>query len=250
MGRAVLRIDIETEEDGRVVAMSTATLEQGRAMAKVRHPDLAWDGIPWDGIGTPIELDETLALGHVIYRWPQDGLRKIVVGNEGGDQHAGAEGEWRIPLGADGHSGVDSEAGRDAGRSDGVEPSVVRPEVARQEGQGAQARLTCTSCWMDSHNCVSNRRCACWVCREQESKNMLGMPQDTINRDTQEWQRIQEAVAFRLPNGDDLLIAKRVACPTCGMPAALVLAEGTTIGYARRHQQCGLDKINEEKNDG
>jgi len=79
---------------------------------------------------------------------------------------------------------------------------------------------------------------------------MLGMPQDTINRDTQEWQRIQEAVAFRLPNGDDLLIAKRVACPTCGMPAALVLAEGTTIGYARRHQQCGLDKINEEKNDG
>lgn len=78
---------------------------------------------------------------------------------------------------------------------------------------------------------------------------MLGMPQDTINRDTQEWQRIEEAVAFRMPNGDELLIAKKVACPTCGKPAALVLAEGTTIGYAKRHQQCGLNKIKDEETD-
>lgn len=74
---------------------------------------------------------------------------------------------------------------------------------------------------------------------------MLGMPQDTINRDTQEWERIEGAVAFRMPEGDELLIARKVACPTCGKPVALVLAEGTTIGYARRHAQCGV--VNEEQ---
>lgn len=80
---------------------------------------------------------------------------------------------------------------------------------------------------------------------------MLGMPQDTINRDTQEWERIEAAVAFRLPEGDELFIARKVACPTCGKPAALVLAEGTTIGYSRRHAQCGLDRLKEEEqNDG
>lgn len=246
MGRAMLRIDVESEEPGRVVAMSTATLEQGRAMAKVRNPEMRWDDIPWDGIGTTIELDEALALGHVIYRMPVAGLRKIVVG---GDDHASAEGEFRIPLGSERDGVPDEEAGGDAGRSDRGEQGLVRPEVAREEGQGAQARLVCTSCWMDSHNCVDNRRCACWVCRDEESKNMLGMPQDTINRDTQEWQRIEEAVAFRMPNGDDILIARHVACPTCGKPAALLLGDGTTIGYAKRHQQCGLNKVKNEETD-
>lgn len=69
---------------------------------------------------------------------------------------------------------------------------------------------------------------------------MLGMPQDTVDRDVQEWERISGAVAFRMPNGDDILIRRAVACPTCGKPLALVLAEGTTIGYARRHAQCGV----------
>jgi len=256
MGRAMLRIDVESEEPGRVVAMSTATLEQGRAMAKVRNPEVLWDDIPWDGIGTPIELDESLELGHVVYRRPQAGLPKIVVG-EGGDDNAGAEGEWRIPLGSDGQGVPDSEAGGDAGRSDpGVAGSAHDP-VASQEGQGAQegvGRQVCTSCWFDSHHCVDNRRCACWVCRDKEQSNMLGMPQDTINRDTQEWQRIEEAVAFRMPNGDDILIVRSVACPTCGKPIALVLADGTTIGYSRRHVQCGVvtDVANEsnEQEDG
>lgn len=76
---------------------------------------------------------------------------------------------------------------------------------------------------------------------------MLGLPADTIDRDVQEWERIEKAVAFRLPEGDELLIARRVACPSCGQPVALVLAEGTTIGYARRHSQCGLDKATEEE---
>lgn len=82
---------------------------------------------------------------------------------------------------------------------------------------------------------------------------MLGMPADTINRDTQEWQRIEEAVAFRKPDGDELLIMRKVACPTCTKPIALVLADGTTIGYARRHAQCGVVKdVAEEQgeNDG
>ncbi|QNR51949.1 hypothetical protein phiRKBJ001_7 [Streptomyces phage phiRKBJ001] len=80
---------------------------------------------------------------------------------------------------------------------------------------------------------------------------MLGMPQDTINRDTQDWQRIEEAVAFRMPEGDELLIMRKVACPTCNKPVALVLADETTIGYARRHGQCGLDKIKlGDENDG
>lgn len=69
---------------------------------------------------------------------------------------------------------------------------------------------------------------------------MLGMPSDTVDRDVQEWQRIEEAIAFRLPSGDDILIVRKVACPTCGKPIAMVLAEGTTIGYARRHAQCGV----------
>lgn len=80
---------------------------------------------------------------------------------------------------------------------------------------------------------------------------MLGMAPNTIDRDVQEWQRIQEAVAFRLPNGDELFIARRVPCPTCSQPVALVLADETTIGYARRHPQCGLDKIKlGDENDG
>ena len=79
---------------------------------------------------------------------------------------------------------------------------------------------------------------------------MLGMPQDTINRDTQEWERIESAVAFRLPDGTELFIVRRVACPTCSKPMALVLAEGTTIGYSRRHVQCGTDEIEKEQNDG
>lgn len=80
---------------------------------------------------------------------------------------------------------------------------------------------------------------------------MLGMPQDTINRDTQDWQRIEEAVAFRMPDGDELLIMRKVACPTCNKPVALVLADETTIGYSRRHNQCGLDKIKlGDENDG
>jgi hypothetical protein len=78
------------------------------------------------------------------------------------------------------------------------------------------------------------------VCRTEEEINMLGMPADTIDRDVQEWQRIEEALAFRLPEGDDILIARKVACPTCKKPIALVLAEGTTIGYARRHAHCGV----------
>src|SRR3546814_20751920 len=86
----------------------------------------------------------------------------------------------------------------------------------------------------------SNRRCACPVCRHEEEINMLGMPGDTIDRDVQEWERIEKAVAFRLPSGDDLLIARKVACPTCDKPIAMVLAEGTTSGFARRHAQCGI----------
>ena len=73
---------------------------------------------------------------------------------------------------------------------------------------------------------------------------MLGMRPDTINRDTQEWERIEAAVAFLMPNGDELLISRSVPCPTCNKPVALMLADGeTTIGYARRHSACGLDKI-------
>ena len=80
---------------------------------------------------------------------------------------------------------------------------------------------------------------------------MLGMAPNTIDRDVQEWQRIEEAVAFRMPSGDELFIVRRVPCPTCGQPVALVLADETTIGYARRHGQCGLDKIKlGDENDG
>lgn len=80
---------------------------------------------------------------------------------------------------------------------------------------------------------------------------MLGMPQDTVSRDTQEWDRIEKAVAFRMPDGDEILVVRAVPCPTCGRPVALVLADGTTIGYSRRHAQCGLDKIElGDENDG
>lgn len=80
---------------------------------------------------------------------------------------------------------------------------------------------------------------------------MLGMAPNTIDRDVQEWQRIEEAVAFRMPSGDELFIVRRVPCPTCNKPVALVLADETTIGYARRHGQCGLDKIKlGDENDG
>lgn len=75
---------------------------------------------------------------------------------------------------------------------------------------------------------------------------MLGMPANTIDRDVQEWDRIEKAVAFRLPEGDELFIVRKVPCPSCGKPVAMVLAEGTTIGYSRRHSQCGLDKVKEE----
>lgn len=248
----MLRIDVESEAEGRVVAMSTATLEQGRAMAKVRHPEIAWDDIPWDGVGTPIEVDESLTLGHVVYRQPVAGLRKIDVGSGGGEQHAGGESERRISLGFERDGVSDPEAGGDAGRSGGSVQGAAHDPVAREEGQGAQARLerpVCSSCWMDSHGCVRNRKCGCYICREEEERNMLGMPYNTVDRDVQDWQRIEEAVAFRLPEGDELFIVRKVACPTCGKPVAMVLAEGTTIGYARRHAQCGLNETEEAEQD-
>ena len=80
---------------------------------------------------------------------------------------------------------------------------------------------------------------------------MFGMGPDVINRDTQEWERIERAVAFRLPNGDEVLIARRIPCPTCNKPVALVLADGeNTIGFGRRHAQCGLEKIELNEGDG
>lgn len=68
------------------------------------------------------------------------------------------------------------------------------------------------------------------------------MSYDTVDKDVQEWHRIQEAVAFRMPNGDEILVLRCVACPVekCGKPLALLLATGDTIGYRRRHAGCEI----------
>lgn len=66
---------------------------------------------------------------------------------------------------------------------------------------------------------------------------MLGnaMAADTVDRNVQEWERIDAAVAFRLTNGDELLIVRRVLCPDCGHTYVLGLANKDTVSYARRH---------------
>ena len=68
------------------------------------------------------------------------------------------------------------------------------------------------------------------------------MPYDTVDRGVEEWERIEKAVAFRMPNGDEILVLRCVACPVekCGKPLALVLATGDTIGYRRRHSGCEI----------
>src|SRR3546814_16357030 len=117
-------------------------------------------------------------------------MATVPKGRQGVSSDAGAEGERRIPLGRFGEGVPDSEAGGDAGSSDRGVESAARGEVAREEGEGAEAGLnglrTCTSCWFDSHHCVGNRRCACWVCRTEAEINMMGMPQDTVELDLQE----------------------------------------------------------------
>jgi hypothetical protein len=72
------------------------------------------------------------------------------------------------------------------------------------------------------------------------------MAYDTINRDVQEWQRIDVAVAFRLTNGDEYLIARRVMCPDCGHAYVFGLANGDMVSFARRHPHC---KTGDEEQD-
>lgn len=64
------------------------------------------------------------------------------------------------------------------------------------------------------------------------------MAADTVDRDVQEWERIDAAVAFRLPNGDELLIARQVMCPDCGHAFVLGLANGDMVSYSQRHAYC------------
>lgn len=64
---------------------------------------------------------------------------------------------------------------------------------------------------------------------------------DTIDKDVQSWERIAEAVAFRLPSGDELLIARKVSCPDCGHVYVMGLANGDTVSYARRHPRCAVN---------
>lgn len=81
------------------------------------------------------------------------------------------------------------------------------------------------------------------------------MSADTVDKDVQEWERIEAAVAFRLDNGDELLIARRVPCPSCGHAYVMGLGNGDLVSYARRHPHCktsdnepGLDE--EEQDNG
>lgn len=73
------------------------------------------------------------------------------------------------------------------------------------------------------------------------------MSYDTVDSETQEWQRIAAATAFRMPNGDEVLVMRCIGCPVerCGMPLALVLATGATVSYRRRHEQCVI--VDEER---
>lgn len=74
----------------------------------------------------------------------------------------------------------------------------------------------------------------------------IGMPEDVVDRDTVEWERIERAVAFRKPGGDEILIARRVACHSCKKPYALRLANADVVSYARRHAQCKAVEREEE----
>jgi hypothetical protein len=67
------------------------------------------------------------------------------------------------------------------------------------------------------------------------------MAEDTIDKDVQSWERIAAAVAFRKPNGDELLIARKVVCPNCGNMYLLGLADRDTVSYARRHPRCEVN---------
>lgn len=64
---------------------------------------------------------------------------------------------------------------------------------------------------------------------------------DVVDKNVQEWERIGGAVAFRLPNGDEILIARKVLCPDCGHVYVMGLANGNTVSYARRHPSCSVN---------
>lgn len=75
------------------------------------------------------------------------------------------------------------------------------------------------------------------------------MDQDTIDKDTQDWERIDAAIAFQLPDESVVLIWRQVFCPdpACGHALVLVLGTGDVINYVRRHQGCKMEEV---RNDG
>lgn len=71
------------------------------------------------------------------------------------------------------------------------------------------------------------------------------MPADTVDRNTPEWERIRDAIAFRTPDEDDIFIVRKVNCPDCGNVYAMVLATGATVHYGKRHKACDINLGNQ-----
>lgn len=66
------------------------------------------------------------------------------------------------------------------------------------------------------------------------------MAADTVDKDTQEWERIREAIAFRTTDEDEVFIVRKVDCPDCGHVYAMVLATGSAVHYGKRHKGCNI----------
>jgi len=70
----------------------------------------------------------------------------------------------------------------------------------------------------------------------------------TIDRHVEDWERIADAIAFRTPDEDEILIGRKVICPDadCGHVLVMVLATGVVVNYAKRHQDCKLVEVEVE----
>jgi hypothetical protein len=83
---------------------------------------------------------------------------------------------------------------------------------------------------------------------------MENLVSDTIDRNVEDWGRIADAIAFRTPDEDEILIRRKVMCPDsgCGHVLVMVLATGVVVNYAKRHQDCKLidGETGEERDNG
>ena len=106
----------------------------------------------------------------------------------------------------------------------------------------------CEACLAgDGHEQCTDALCGCEACRTKARGSAAygtfgHLPRWTVDKDTQRWDEVDTAMAFRKPNGDTIAIMRTAMCPTCGHAAVLFLADGDLVSYIQpRHASCDIN---------